>query len=263
MAARAGGYYQMRYLSHGLRFDLGLGANAISIDRDLDPANGFEVGLFHKDNRLTTQANARARYDFFITDLDSLYGAGLFFHDSGANLLVRLRGDVGYRRFFFSVPKHSFSGEVGVVYTIDNAPFSGDTDGDGLVTIDDNPTFEKSNGTLGARFMVAYSNALLDNLAFTTSLEVIPNIFPDVDAPYEAGDEALGIKGRTSGGDNKLGLGEATIAISNSTLTYSLMSNLTIGLNLLMSYDNGGVVRRNAYQNHDVMLSAQLGYKFF
>ena len=41
------------------------------------------------------------------------------------------------------------------------------------------------------------------------------------------------------------------------------MSNLTIGANLLITYDNGAIARRNAYTNHDVIFSFQLGYKFF
>jgi Protein of unknown function, DUF481 len=264
IAGRASGYYQMKYFMHGLRLDAGLGITSIAQDPDLDPSNGFDVPLGDEKNRMNSQAYARLRYDFFLTDLDSLYAAGMAFHDSAANLQARLRADAGYRRYFFNTPKHSFSGEVGAVYTIDRAPFKGDTNEDGLVDLNDQVEFEASNGTLGARLMIGYANALMDNLAFTTTLEVIPNIWPEVDAPYEGGDEALGIKGRIEGGgDNKLGIGEATIAISNSTLTYSLLSNLTIGANLMLTYDNGAVVRRNAYTNHDVVLSFQLGYKFF
>lgn len=264
IAGRAGGYYQMKYLMHGLRVDLGAGVTALSQDPDLDPSNGFGVGLLDEKNRMNTQANARVRYDFFITDLDSLYGAGLIFHDSAMNLQVRLRADAGYRRYFFQSQKHSFSGEVGAVYTVDRAPFTGDTNEDGLTDLNDEVGFEESGGTIGARLQLQYMNALMDNLAFTTTFEVIPNIFPEVGAPYEAGDEALGIPARVDeDGDNKLGIGEATIAVSNSTLTYSLLSNLTIGANLLITYDNGAVVRRNAYTNHDVILSFQLGYKFF
>jgi Protein of unknown function, DUF481 len=264
LAARAGGYYQMKYLMHGLRFDGALGITSLSQDTDLDPANGFDVRLGDEENRMNTLANGRLRYDFFLTDLDSIYAATMGFHDSAANLQVRLRADAGYRRYFFHSPKHSFSGEIGAVYTIDRAPFKGDTNEDGLVDLSDEVSFEANNGTVGARLMLGYANALMDNLAFTTTLEVIPNIFPEVDAPYEAGDAALGIKARVDeDGDNKLGIGEATIAISNSTLTYSLLSNLTIGANLMLGWDNGAVARRNAYTNHDVALTFQLGYRFF
>ena len=41
------------------------------------------------------------------------------------------------------------------------------------------------------------------------------------------------------------------------------MSNLSIGLNLTLSYDNGAISRRNAYTNYDVATAIQLGYKFF
>jgi len=274
-SARVGGFYGARYLQHGLRFDVGLGLAALAVDGDADPSNGFTkidanglVGEASLADNINTSGFAKGRYDFFLGDVGSIYAAGLFFHDSAVNLLLRSRADVGYRHFFFNVPKHSLSGEIGAVYTLDNGIFNvegADTNGDGKIFVwGDETQFEKSGGVVGARLAASYSNALMDNVAFTQTVELIPNVsfgpdipvFGDVDAPFEAARN-------NNEGDNRLGLGEATIVNAVSTLLVNLSSNLTVGLNLNLVYDNGAIARRNAYTNHDVALSAQLGYKFF
>jgi hypothetical protein len=273
---RVGGFYGFRYLNHGLRFDVGAGLAALAADGDGDPSNGFTkvdsegnvLGEADLTDNFNTSGFARARYDYFLGDIGSIYAAGLFFHDSAVNLMLRSRADVGYRHYFFNVPKHSFSGEIGAVYTIDNAIFAtdgADTNNDGRVFVwGDATEFEKSGGVVGARLAVAYSNALMDNVTFTQNVELIPNIsfgpdipvFGDVDAPFESA--------RNGGdGDNRLGLGEATIVNAVSALTVNVSSNLAIGMNLNLVYDNGAIARRNAYTNHDIALSANLGYKFF
>lgn len=273
---RVGGFYGLRFAQHGLRFDVGAGLAALTADGDGNPANGFTkvdrtgaaIGEASMADAVNTSGFGRARYDFFLGDVGSVYAAGMLFHDSAVNLMARTRADVGYRHFFFNVPKHSFSGEVGAVYTIDNAIFAtegADTNGDGRVFVwGDETQFEKSGGVIGARLAIAYANALMDNVTFTQNLELIPNIsfgtgipvVGDVDAPFEAA--------RNGGqGDNRLGLGEATIVNAVSALTVNVGNNLAVGLNLNIVYDNGAVARRNAYTNHDVALSATLGYTFF
>ncbi len=255
LAGRVGGFWQGRYLAHGLRVDLGAGVASIAQDPEGDPDDGFDLPLFDQRNPMNTTALGRGRYDFFLGADDSLFGAGFAFHDSAANLAARLRGELGFRHFFFQVPKHAFSGEVGVVWTVDNAPFDGDTNSDGAVTLADATHFEDSGGTLGARVMLGYTNALLDNLSYTGTIEVVPNIFPDVEAPFEVA--------RSGGGDGKLGLGEATAAAWNNTLTANVNQQLGIGFSLLFTYDNGAIARRNAITNHDVAASLQLTYKLF
>jgi len=280
-SGKLGGFYGFRYLNHGVRADLGLGLQALAVDEDADPSNGFtkingdgtlaEASL--ADN-VNTSGFGKIRYDYFFGDVGSVYAAGLAFHDSAANLLLRMRADVGYRHYFFNVPKHQLSGEVGGVYTLDNAiftndpndPLAADTNGDGKVYVwDDETQFEKSGGVIGARLALAYSNAILDNVMFTQTVEVIPNIsfgpnipvVGNVDAPFEQA------RSDNNQGDNQLGLGEATIANAVTQLSVNLMSNLSIGLNLTLSYDNGAISRRNAYTNYDVATAIQLGYKFF
>ena len=274
-SGKLGAFYAFRAGDHGVRVDLGLGLAALTADADLDPSNGFthinpdgttrEAGPL--DN-INTMANARVRYDWFLGDIGSVYASGFAFHDSAANLLMRLRADAGYRHYFFNVDKHALSGELGAVYTIDNAPFDSiDSNRDGKVSVwGDETRFEDSGGVFGARLALAYSNALLDNVTFTQMVEVVPNIFPDVEAPFEAGNPTSipPVPARIDpNGDNKLGFGEATIAASTTQLTVNLMTNLAVSVNLTLGYDNGAIARRNAYANYDVATSIQLAYKFF
>lgn len=275
-AAKLGAFYGARVLQHGFRGDVGFGLNALAVDEDAEPKNGFtrveEDGSLAPANafdNLNTSGFAKLRYDFFFGDVGSVYAAGLGFHDSAANLLLRLRADVGYRHYLFNVPKHALSAEIGAVYTIDNAIFTvddADTNGDGRVSVwGDETDFEEGGGVVGGRLALAYSNALLDNVTFTQLLEVVPNIslgadvpvFGYVDAPFET---ARSDDGR---GDNQLGLGEATIASSATQLTMTLMDNLALAINATLIYDNAAIFRRNAYTNHDVATSIQLAYKFF
>jgi hypothetical protein len=276
-SGKLGAYYGFRYLNHGLRFDLGLGLAALAVDGDGDPSNGFtkvnadgSISDASLADNFNTSGFGKVRYDYFLGDVGSLYAAGLGFHDSAANLLMRTRADVGYRHYFFNVPKHTLSGEVGAVYTLDNAIFTtdpalADTNGDGRVFVwGDETTFEQSGGVLGARLALTYANALMDNVTFSQGLEVIPNlsfgdqkVVGDVDAPFES---LRDVKGQ---GDNKLGLGEATIVNSTSQLSVSVSTNVSLGVNLTLSYDNGAIARRNAYTNFDFATAIQLGYKFF
>ena len=279
-AIKLGGFYAAKAGVHGVRADLGLGLAALAVDEDLDPKNGFTkvlqdgsaVDANALDN-VNTSGFAKLRYDYFVgtanDPVGSVYAAGLVFHDSAVNLLARLRADVGYRHFLFNVPKHALSAEAGAVYTVDNAIFNvddADTNGDGRVSVwGDATAFEKSGGVLGARVALAYQNALLDNVTFTQTLEVIPNlsfgsgvpVVGNVAAPFEAA------RSDNGEGDNELGFGEATVANSVSQLTVSLMSNLSLAVNLTIAYDNGAISRRNAYTNYDVATSFQLAWKFF
>lgn len=276
MAGKLGAFYSARAMQHGFRGDVGLGINALAVDEDADPTNGFtrvdEDGTLAPANlldNLNTSSFAKLRYDYFLGNFGSIYVAGLAFHDSAANLLLRLRADVGYRHYLFNVAKHALSAEVGAVYTIDNAIFAvegADTNGDGRVSVwGDETTFEESGGVLGGRLALAYSNALMDNVTFTQLLEVVPNIsLADdapvvgyVDAPFET------LRSDDQRGDNKLGLGEATVASSATQLTVTVMSNVALAVNITLLYDNGAIFRRNAYSNYDVATSIQLSYKFF
>lgn len=253
LAARAGGHYQLRLYNHGLRLELGAGLVGQAQDTDEDPASGFEVPL---QNNSHTQANGRLRYDFFISQNNTAYLSGFALHDSAANLELRLRAELGYRRYIFNEKNHALSAELGGVYTIDRAPFDGDTNKDGVTDMTDENRFEENGGSVGARIMVAYSNALTDTLTLTQTLELVSNLWPELEAPYEQAriDEDA---------DNMIGIGEATTFGSNTALAVALRKNLALALNLTLLYDNAAVSRRNAYTNYDFTTSISLTYKLF
>lgn len=253
LTGKLGGYYQLRAFMHGVRVEGGGGITGQATDPDGDPSNNFQVPL---DKNINTLLSGKLRYDFFFTNENSAYTSIYGLHDSAANLASRFRAELGYRRFIFNEKKHALSAELGAVYTVDQAPFDGDTNGDGESNLDDEVRFEENGGSVGARLLLSYTNALSDNLAFTQTLELIPNIWPELEAPYE--------QARVdAGGDNLVGIGEATTFVSTTAVTLAFSQNLAIGVNLGFVYDNAAISRRNAYTNYDVMTSAVLAYKFF
>jgi hypothetical protein len=276
---KTGAFYGFKAGSVGMRFDLGGGIIGLASD-DIAPGaaaadpsdyytkierNGTPRQATPLDN-INTNAMAKVRFDFFPYDAGSIYASGFAFHDSAQNLLARLRGDVGYRHFLFNVPKHVLSAEAGLVYTVDNSTFDNeDTNRDGKVNVfGDKTRFENTYGVLGARIGLNYQNALSDLWSFTQTVEVIPNIsFADgvpviglVEAPFEQ-------SRINANSDNKLGLLEATVANSVSTLSLSLVQNLALSLSLNLGYDNGAVARRNAFTNWDVGTAVTATYKLF
>lgn len=253
VAGAAAGFYQVKAFAHAVRVDVGAGVTGIAKDTDGNPANGFEEDLLR---RLNTSGLVKLRYDYFLSDLDTLFTSGLVGHDSATNLLLRLRAEAGYRRYFFRSEKHSMSAEAGGVYLVDNGPFLGDTTGDGVVDLGDETRFEDTGGTIGARVMVQYTNALLDNVAFNQTLEVIPNLFPDVEAPFEA-------TRVDAGADGRLGLGEATVLASTTSLVVTIDEHLAASLALGFLWDNGAIARRNAVSNADLSTLVTLTYKLF
>lgn len=252
ISGKASAFYQARFLSHGLRLEGAAGIAGQAVDADHNPANGFETPL---QNNLNQILNGRVRYDYFITENDTLYTSVFLSHDSAQNLTLRGRVDGGYKRFIFKTETQSLGAEVGAVYTLDFAPLDGDSNGDGKVNIYDHNRFEKSWGNVGGRMLLSYNLSITDVVSLIQTVEVIPNLFPEIEAPYEK--SRLGPLA-----DNKLGFLEATIVTSNTTITASVAKNLAASLVVTLIYDNGAIVRRNAYSNADMAMAASLSYKF-
>ncbi|MBN2362476.1 MAG: DUF481 domain-containing protein [Deltaproteobacteria bacterium] len=253
LAGKADGFYQLRAFRHGLRVEAGGGLAGIAVDTDGNPATGYEIPL---DKNINTLLNGKLRYDFFFTEEDTGYASVFGLHDSAAKLATRIRAEAGYRRFIFHQDKHALSIELGAVYTIERAPYDGDTNADGKIDLGDDVRFEKSGGSAGTRLMLAYVNALSENLALSQSFEVIPNLWPELEAPYE--------RARVdTGADDKLGIAEATTCAATTALTLNPAKNLALSFLLGVGYDFGAVARRNAYTNYDVNTSIAVSYKFF
>lgn len=64
--------------------------------------------------------NARVRYDYYLTDYDALFVAGVFRWDTFAGLDHRMQGQIGYLRVFYRAEKHRLWGEGGYDITYDN-----------------------------------------------------------------------------------------------------------------------------------------------
>jgi len=253
LAGKAEGYYQLRAWDHGARVEAGGGLSGVAVNTDEDPATGFELPL---DKNINTLLTGKVRYDYFITNEDTAYTSLFALHDSAANLFARSRAEVGYRRFLFNQNKHALAAELGAVYTIENAPFDGDTNGDGQTNLEDDLRFEDNGGSVGARVMVAYSNGLSDHLAFNQMFEVVSNLWPEIEAPYE--------QARIDAdADNMVGIGEATTFASKTALTVNPADNLSFSFMVGVAYDNAAIARRNTYTNYDVTTSLTLSYKFF
>lgn len=253
LSAKANGFYQARYRRHSFRVELAGGVFGQAVDTDTNPVNGFEVALY---NNINTQLLGKARYDFYATEDDTVYTAFSPAHDSAGNLAMRWRAEAGYRRFLFRLPNQSLSVEAGLVYSLDYAPLEGDTDGNGKVDTKDRLRFEKSGGTVGGRIMVSYAMAITDRVTASQGVELVPNFFPAVEAPYE--------QARYSpGADNKLGFLEATTVASTTNITVSLTSSISAGGVLAITYDNGALARRNAYSTTDISTSLALNAKLF
>jgi putative salt-induced outer membrane protein YdiY len=67
----------------------------------------------------TDNINARAKYEIFLSEKNSLFAAAGFRRDRFAGMLPRLNGQVGYGRYFVLEEKARFWGEIGydVMYT--------------------------------------------------------------------------------------------------------------------------------------------------
>jgi hypothetical protein len=253
LAATAGGYYQLKlYGMHAVRTDIMAGILASGLDHDDNPA----TPLRPLGENINTLGSVKARYDVFLGDHDSFYGAALAGHDSAANLLARLQAEAGYRHLFGDTPKHQLSLEIGAAYKIDNGPFDAvDSNGDGKVDTFDANRFEATGGTAGVRIAAAYTVVPVEGLTVAVKGEALPNVFPfEIEAPFE--------KSRlNANADNKLGVGGATVASGQVDLSVLLWQNLSVLFSVKGLYDAGAISRRNAASETDVLVSAGLTYK--
>lgn len=99
-----------------VRHPHGFGANAAFGYGQADLPNDGE------DNYEQTSGNfnAKARYDFYFTEMDGVFGASAFRWDHFAGLDARVQGQVGYLRYFLKKENHRLWGELGYDLTYDN-----------------------------------------------------------------------------------------------------------------------------------------------
>lgn len=88
-------------------------ANALWLMGGARPPGGSEMV------DTTDNINARAKYEIFLSEKNSLFAAAGFRRDRFAGMLPRLNGQVGYGRYFVLEEKARFWGEIGydIMYT--------------------------------------------------------------------------------------------------------------------------------------------------
>ncbi|MCA9581620.1 MAG: DUF481 domain-containing protein [Myxococcales bacterium] len=116
--------------------------------------------------------NAKLRYDFFLTEMDSLFLAAVYRWDTFAGLDTRLQGQVGYMRNIFLEEAHRGWAELGYDITYDNYdpdplpdpanPAGPPLDGDAVVH--------------SIRGFVGYDNHINENLTYLMGFEGLFNV---------------------------------------------------------------------------------------
>lgn len=103
-------------LNGGIGFGVKHQRNAFSLDIGANYGRGVAA-----DEWIETalKFGGAARYDRFLTDVNSIYVKGGLAHDPFAGLLLRGRGDVGYSHLLVNTDQHNLVAEAGFNYTRD------------------------------------------------------------------------------------------------------------------------------------------------
>lgn len=114
---------------------------------------------------------SRARYDFFLTEMDALFGAAVYRWDIFAGLDARVQGQVGYMRNLYKAENHRLWAEAGYDLTYDNY------DPDPLPDPANAGQFLPGDDVVhSARLFAGYDNQLNAQLMFRTGLEGLLNV---------------------------------------------------------------------------------------
>lgn len=166
--------------------------------------------------------NAKARYDFYFTDLDAIFGAVAYRHDRFAGLEHRVQGQLGYLRNVFREENHRLWGELGGDLTYD---YQYQDDGMGNITNGEETVFS-------IRAFVGYDNHLSETLTFATGLEFL---LPPADV-------------------------ENVRVTWDNTLTSKLWESLSLELKFLALFDNEPVESIPAKSKLDTLTTLSLVY---
>src|ERR1700712_2791583 len=114
----------------------------------------------------TDNINARAKYEIFLSDMNSLFAAAGFRRDRFAGMLPRVNGQVGYGRYFILEEKVRFWGEIGydVMYTR-YRQLPGET-----------MSFQDDEVVHSARLFLGLEHQLHDYLSYVGGLEGLLNV---------------------------------------------------------------------------------------
>jgi putative salt-induced outer membrane protein YdiY len=112
----------------------------------------------------------KARYDFFLTEMDALFTAAVYRWDTFAGLDARAQWQLGYMRNLYKIEKHRLWAEAGYDLTYDNY------DPDPLPDPANMGMFLPGDDVVhSARLYAGYDNQLNAQLTFRTGLEGLIN----------------------------------------------------------------------------------------
>jgi putative salt-induced outer membrane protein YdiY len=195
----------------------GLGANVAFAYGRAKPPDAEDDDMLETVKNL----NARARYDFFLTQTDGLFAQTAFRWDPFAGIERRNQFQLGYLRYFVVEEKHRLWGELGYDLTIDS-----------LTGVNDAPPPAEPNPVLhSARVFAGYENQLNEAVTFVGGVEFLLN----VERP----------------GKPRLNL--------DAALRSALAGNLKIELKFRLAYDAAAYADRGA-ENVDTITLVSLLY---
>ena len=109
-----------------------------------------------------TRVFSDLRYDFFISERDSLYVLYGIFHDKFAGYDWRMHEQIGYSRIIVKNEKTTLVGEIGVDWAQENFVAGTDPDTDYLV--------------IAARGMLGVKHKFNDSVGFEDTFEIFENV---------------------------------------------------------------------------------------
>ncbi len=140
--------------------------SSIFVASDLNGNGRLGEGEIERQSTTTTKAwYSKARYDRFLTGVDSLYGTGTIGSDKPAGKKVYGGGQLGYSRIAFKNDKHAVLAEAGYDFTYED-PMVGD-----------------SLSIHSARAYAAYRGKLSEDTGVEAALEGLYNL-NSLDYPY-------------------------------------------------------------------------------
>jgi putative salt-induced outer membrane protein YdiY len=120
-----------------------------------DPASSYTT--------VAKQFFFNARYDYFFTDMDAVWGSLGYRWDPLSGFTAQLMANAGYLRAFIKTEKHYFAGRIGYSYTFENyqVPPS---------------TFTSNSNIQGLLAALDYENKLNEHVEFLSSIVTVYNL---------------------------------------------------------------------------------------
>ncbi len=164
--------------------------------------------IFRETQTTTNQWSAKARYDRFLTENNSLYVAGLVGGDRPAGKQILGGAQVGYSRQLYASPRHLLVAELGYDFSYES------------YVEDKNPAVSIHSG----RVFAGYNLKISDTTSAFTNIELLFNLNKET-APLEDG-------------TTDVGSFQDLRTYWKTGLTTTLFKNLSFGFDFLLKYDN-------------------------